>query len=130
MKLYSYSSELLTFAEVKWAKVKYGAGGIFIVTIIVFGFMTFQQPVGSVLRLRSQNSLVVENDVLRQELSLMSPRVSRLEMKARQLSEDDNILHLLVFPRKIGGDTISRSTYAPKGSKLRSLASAAADFSH
>ena len=82
MKLYSYSGELLTFTEVRWAKAKYGAGGIFIVIGIVFGFMMFQQPIASAVGLRPQYSLAVENDVLRHELSLISPRVSRLEIKA------------------------------------------------
>lgn len=129
MKLYSYSSELLTFAEVKWAKVKYGAGGLFIVVIIVFGFITLHEPIGSALGFRTENKLAVENDVMRQELSLMSPRVSKMERNVRQLHEDDNILHLLVYPRKIAGDTVSRFTDASKGSNVQSPVTADINFS-
>ena len=129
MKLYSYSSELLTFAEVKWAKAKYGAGGFFAVVIIVFGFITLHEPIGSALGFRTENRLAVENGVMRQELSLMSPRVSKIERKVRQLGEDDNILHLLVFPRKIGGDTVSHFTDASKGSKVQSPVTIAISFS-
>jgi hypothetical protein len=129
MKLYSYSSALLTFAEVKWARVKYCAGGFFIVVVIVFGFIALHQPIGNALGFRSENTLAVENDVLRQELSLMSPRVSKLERKVRQLREDDNILHLLVYPRKIAGDTVSRFTDASKGTTVQSPVTAAVSFS-
>jgi hypothetical protein len=116
---------LLTFAEVKWAKAKYGVGGFFIVVIIVFGFMTLHQPIGNALGFRTENKLAVENDIMRQELSLMSPRVSKMERKVRQLGEDDNILHLLVYPRKITGDTVSRFTDASKGSNVQSPVTAA-----
>ena len=129
MRLYSYSSEFLTFAEVKWARAKRGAGGFFVVVIIVFGFMTLHEPIGSALGFRTESKLAVENDVMRQELGLMSHRVSKMEGKVRQLHEDDKILHLLVYPGKIIGDTVLRSTDASKVSKVQSPATAAMSFS-
>jgi hypothetical protein len=118
VKLYSYSRELLTFAEAKSTRAKLTAGGILIGTIIFFGFITLNQSIGNALGFRSADTLAVENDILRQELHLMSPRVSKLEMKVRQLHERDNKLHVLLYPRTIAGDTVSRFTYATEGLKV------------
>ena len=115
MRLYSYSSEFLTFAEVKWARAKRGAGGFFVVVIIVFGFITLHEPIGSALGFQTESKLAVENDVMRQELGLMSHRVSKMERKVRQLGEDDNILHLLVYPARLPGTQFYVSQMRQKG---------------
>ncbi len=120
MKLYSYSSELLTFVEAKWAKAKLATVGILMGTIIFFGFIKLDQSVGNAHGSRSANALAADNDILHQQLCLMSPQVSKLEMQARQLSELDNKLHMLLHRNKIVGDTLSRFTYATKGSELQS----------
>lgn len=128
MKLYSYSSELLTFVEAKWAKAKFAACGILIGTIIFFGFIKLDQSVGNVLGSRWANTLAAENGFLRQQISLISPRVSKLEMQARQLDEHADKLQMLLPRRKIAGDTVSRFTYATNGFKLQSLIPSASSY--
>jgi hypothetical protein len=128
MKLYSYSSELLTFVEAKWAKAKLATIGIVIGTIIFFGFIELNQSVGNAYGSRSAITLAAENNILRQQLRLMSPRVSKLEMQARQLHEHADKLHMLLHRREIVGDTLSRFTYATKGSDRQSLIPAVISF--
>jgi hypothetical protein len=60
MKLYSYSNDLLTFVEAKWPVAKLATGGILIVTILLFGFITLNQSVGNGLESRSAKTLTAE----------------------------------------------------------------------
>ncbi len=123
MKLYSYSTELLTFVESKWTKTKFAVCGILIGTIIFFGFIKLDQSVGNVLGSHSANRLAAENEFLRQEIRLISPRVSKLETQARQLGDHAGKLQIL-----IAEDTLSRFIYATKGSELQSLIPLATSF--
>jgi hypothetical protein len=125
VKLYSYSSELLTFVEVKWVIVKYAISGILIGTVISIGVIKLNQSDGNTLGSRSANTLAADNNFLRQQVGLISLRVSRMEMQARQLNEHANKLHMLLPYRKIVGDTVSSFTNATNGLKSQSLISAA-----
>jgi hypothetical protein len=124
VKLYSYSSELLTFVETKWVITKFATGGILIGTVILFGVIKLNQSVGNALGSRSVSTLASENNFLRQQVSLISPRVSKLEMQARQLNEHANKLHMLLQGGKVVGDTVSSFTNSTKGFKLQSLITA------
>ena len=128
MKLYSYSSELLTFVEARWAKAKLAACGILIGTIIFFGFIKLDQSIGNPLGSRSANTLAAENNFLRQQISLVSPRVSKLEMQTRQLHEHAGNLQMLLHRRNFAGDTVSGFMYATNGFKRQSLIPAASNF--
>ena len=121
MKLYSYSSELHTIVEAKWAIAKFATSGILLGTFILFGVITLNQPVDDIVGSRSANTLRAENNFLRQQVSLISPRVSKMEMHAKQLNERANKLHILLPYRKIVGDTVSSSTNGTKGEKLFTL---------
>jgi hypothetical protein len=114
VKLYSYSSELHAFVEATWAIAKFVTGGILVGTVILFGVITLNQSEGNALGSRPANTLAAENDFLRQQLSLISPRVSKLEMQARQLNERANTLHMLLLRRKIVGDTVLSFANATK----------------
>jgi len=121
VKLYSYSSELHTIVEAKWAIAKFATSGILLGTFILFGVITLNQPVDDIVGSRSANTLRAENNFLRQQVSLISPRVSKMEMHAKQLNERANKLHILLPYRKIVGDTVSSSTNGTKGEKLFTL---------
>jgi hypothetical protein len=121
MKLYYYSSKLLTFVETKWVKPKFATVGILIGIVILLGAIKLNQSVGFALGSRSVNTLAAENNFLRQQVSLISPRVSMLEMQATQLNECANNLHLLLHGSKIVGDTVPRFMNATKRFKLQSL---------
>jgi len=110
VKLYSYSSESLTFLEAKWAKIKLAVYGILIASLIFFGLFKLDQSFGNILGSRSANAIAAENKVLRQEINLISPRVSKLELQARQLRDHASRLQILV-----AGDSLSRSIFAAKG---------------
>jgi hypothetical protein len=96
--------------------------------VILFGIIELNQSVGFALGSRSVSTLATENNFLRQQVSLISPRVSMLEMHARQLDERANNLHMLLPRRKIVGDTASSFSSAPKESKLQSLILASKSF--
>jgi hypothetical protein len=115
VKLYSYSSESLTFVDAKWAIAKFAIGGILIGTVILFGVIKLNQSVGNALESRSANTLVAENNFLRQQVSLISQQVNKLEMQARQLNERGDKLHMLLDRRKIVGDMGSSFANATKG---------------
>jgi hypothetical protein len=121
VKLYSYSSELHTLVEAKWARAKFATSGILLGTFILFGVITLNQPVDDIVVSRSANTLRAENNFLRQQVSLISPRVSKMEMQAKQLNERANKLHMLLPYRKIVGDTVASFTNMIKGEKLFTL---------
>jgi hypothetical protein len=128
VKLYSYSSELRTLVEAKGIIAKSAIGGILIGVIILFGVMKLNQSSGNALGSRSANTLVAENNFLRQQVSLISLLVSKMEMQARQLNERANKLHMLLPYRKIVGDTVSSFTDATNGLKPQSLIPSARSF--
>ena len=121
MKRYSYSSDLLELVEAKWVIVKYAISGILIGIVISFGVIKLNQSVGNALGFHSTNTLASENNFLRQQLSLISPGVSKLEMQTRQLNERANELHMLLPRRKIVGETVLKLTNATKEFKSQSL---------
>jgi hypothetical protein len=90
--------------------------------------MKLHQSVDYSLGSGSANALEAENDVLRQQLSLISPRMSRLETQAGQLHERADQLHMLLLRRKTAGNTARSFTNATKGSESRSLILSAARF--
>jgi hypothetical protein len=115
VKLYSYSSEILTFVEVKWTLAKFAIGGILFGIVILFGVIKLNQFVGDTLGAHSANTLTSENNFLRQQVSLISQQVNKLEMQARQLNERGDKLHMLLDRRKIVGDMGSSFANATKG---------------
>ena len=128
VKVYTYSSELRSYVEVKWARVKFATGGILVGVVIFFGVFVVDQSAGGAVMSRPAHALVVENEMLRRQLSSISPRVSWLEMQVRQSQERANELSMLLHRRKITGDTVSSFTNAPRGSRLRSAILAAKSF--
>jgi hypothetical protein len=125
MKLYSYSSDLLTLVEVKWTAAKIIGGGILIGTIFLLGLVMLNQSVGNGLESRSTKTLTGENNVLRRQLNFLSPRVNKLEIQVGQLSERANELHKLLPRRKSVRDTVLIFTNAIETSRLHSLMAAA-----
>ena len=101
MKLYSYSSELHRFVDARWIVARFITGRIIIGIIILFGALTLYQSIDYARESRSANSLAAENGILRRQLSLISPRVSKLETQASQLDERADDLQLLLYPHKI-----------------------------
>jgi hypothetical protein len=82
-------------------------GGIIIGAIIFFGFIKLNKSVGNVFGFPSANTLAADNNFLRQQVSLISPRVSKLEMQALQLNERANTFRMLLHRRKSVVDTVS-----------------------
>lgn len=110
MKIYSYSSELLTLVEEKWVKAKLAIVGVLIGTFLFYGLIKLNQSVGFTSGARAANMLVVENAVLRQELIAIPPRLSTLEAQAKGLRAQDNDLHLLLAHQEIVGDSVTGFT--------------------
>jgi hypothetical protein len=90
--------------------------------------MKLNQSSGNALGSYSVSTLAAENNFLRQQVSLISPRVRKMEMQARQLNERANKLHMRLPYRKIVGDTVSSFTNTTDGLKSQSLISAARNF--
>ena len=121
MKLYSYSSKLLTFVEAKWVILKFTTVGALMGIVILFGITELNQSVGFALGSHSASRLASENNFLRQQVNQISPRVSMLEMQAKQLNERADNLHLLHHSGKIVGDTVSKFTNVTKEFQSKSL---------
>ena len=128
MKLYTYSNELLTFVETKWVKARYVTVGVIISIVILVDVIDVNQSVGFALGSRSASILVSENNFLRQQVSQISPRVSKLEVQAALLNGRANNLDRLLHNGKIIGDTVSRFTNAAKEFKVHSLILAAKSY--
>jgi len=125
MKLYSNSSKLFTFVEAKWIKTKFAMVGIIIGFVIPFCITKLSHSVGFALGYRPASTLASENNFLRQQVSQISLRVSKMEMQATQLNERSDNLHLLLQNDKIIEDTVSRFTIAANEFKHQSLILAA-----
>jgi hypothetical protein len=128
VKLYSYSSKLLTFVEAKWIKAKFAAAGILIGIIIPFGIIKLDQSVSFALGSRSASTLASENNFLRHQVHVITYRVSKFEMQAAQLNERADKLHFLLHDSRILGDTASRFKRADKEIKHQSLIRATKSF--
>jgi len=128
MKLYSYSGKMLTFVEAKWFKAKFATVGIFIGIVIPFGIMKLNQPVSFTLGFRSTSTLTAENNFLQQQVSFISPRVSKFEMQTIRLNERANNLHRLLHNNKIMEDTVLRFKNVTKEFKHQSMIFAAKSF--
>ncbi len=128
VKVYSYSNKLLTFVDAKWAIAKLAVGGVFIGSLLFFGFIKLNQALGITPGSREAIALEAENNVLRQELILISPRVDKLAVKTRELSAQDEKLHLLLYRREMAGDSVAGFTYPDKWVVLQSLNPLATNF--
>jgi hypothetical protein len=107
---------------------KFAIGGVLLGVAILFGVIKLNASVDSVVRSRTSNTLAAENDLLRRQLSLISPRVDELEVQAKQLDERVYKLHVLLDGRKSVRDMDSRFTIAIKPSKRQSVIPVAASF--
>jgi hypothetical protein len=128
VKVYFYSNESLTFVDAKWGIAKLAVGGIIIGSILFFGFIKLNQVVGITSGSRTAIALASENNVLRQELTLISPRVSKLILKTRELSAQDEKLHLLLFHREMVRDSVTGFTCPTTWLVLQSLNSKASNL--
>ncbi|MGB2869525.1 MAG: hypothetical protein WBD36_13805 [Bacteroidota bacterium] len=86
MKLYLYSSECSTFVQARWVRAKYVVGGIFITVALLLAANHWQRFVGNA-SVRTTNTFVAENEILRGQLRVMAPRLNRLEVKTRLLND-------------------------------------------
>jgi hypothetical protein len=127
VRLYTYSNKLHMFVEAKWVMTKFAIGGI-IIGFIFLGVMRLNQSVANALGSRSTETLAVENQILRRQLTLISPRVNDLEMRAKQLDERVNTLHALLGGRKIDRDSAWRFANATKATKPQPVIPVAARF--
>ena len=128
VKVYSYSSELITFVDAKWAIAKLAFGGVLIGSILFFGFIKLSQAVGITPGSRTAIALAAENNILRQEVTLISPRVSMLVVKTRELSAQDEKLHMLLYHQEMVGDSVTGFTYPTKWVVIQSLNPLATNF--
>jgi hypothetical protein len=127
VRLYSYSNKLHTFVEAKWVMTKFAIGGI-LMGVILLGVMRLNQSVANALGSRSAETLAAENQILRSQLVLISPRVNELELQAKQLDERVNKLHALLDGRKIVRDTAWRFTNVIKVTQLKPAIPVRASF--
>ena len=107
MKIYSYSNKLLTFVDARWAIAKLAVGGVLIGSILFFGFIKLSQAIGITPGSRTAIALAAENNILRQEVTLISPRVSMLVVKTKELSAQDDKLHMLLYHQEMVGDSVT-----------------------
>jgi hypothetical protein len=105
--------------EAKWAKTTIAAGGIFLGTILLFGVLEPNQSVVDSRDFRSARALTAENDILRQQIGLISPRLNQLEIQTVQLREHANEFHKLLRRSTIVRDTVFSIANAAQRSKIQ-----------
>jgi hypothetical protein len=127
VKLYTYSDKLHMFVEVKWVIARFAMGGV-LMGIILLGVIRQNQFVANALGSRSAETLVAENQILRSQLSLISPRVNALETQTMQFDEQVNKLHEVLSHRSIVKDSAWRFTNAITGTKLKPVIPVRAGF--
>ena len=127
VRLYSYSKKLHMFVEAKWVMTKFAIGGI-IMGVVLLGVIRLSQSVANARGSRSVESLVAENQILRRQLTLISPRVNELEMQARQLDERVNNFRALLNSSMIVKDTAWRFRNVTPGAKSQYVISVARIF--
>jgi len=125
VRLYSYSSKLHNFAEVKWFTAKYAIGGILIGAVVLFGAIKLNQSVSAALGIQSTSTLTAENNFLRHQVSFISTKVNKLEMRTAQLDKCADNLNLLLHGSKIAGDTVPGFTNTAKSFKVQPMVYAA-----
>jgi hypothetical protein len=125
VKIYSYSSELLTFVDAKWTRARLAAFGVLIGTILFYGFIKLNQSVGFTSGARTAKMLAVENNVLRQELISIPPRLKKLEGQTKELCAQDDNFHVLLKHQEIIGDSVTGFTDPGEWLKLQSSNDAA-----
>lgn len=118
MRLYFYSTKSHTFGAVKWAMAKLFTGGVLVGSIIFFGLLKMNQFGSNTTGVHSANTLAAENDILRQQLNVLAPRVSELEMQAGQLHERANHIQMLLDRSEAVGNVFSGLMVAPSELKL------------
>ena len=128
LKVYSYSSDLLTFVEEKRVKVKLAVIGVLIGTSLFCGMIKLNQSVGFTSGARAAKMLMTENNVLRQELIVIPRRLNTLDVQIKGLDTQNNDLHALLTHQEITGDSVTGFTNPELWVKLQSLNSEAVNF--
>jgi len=128
VKIYSYSSELLTFVEEKWIRPKLAVVCALIGISLFFGMIRLNRSTGITSGARAAKMLVVENSVLRQELIAIHPRLNKLGVQTRSLGTQDNDLHAFLAHQEIVGDSVTGFTDSAKWVILQYLNPPATNF--
>ena len=102
--------------EAKWIRSKLAAMAVIIGCTIFFGLVKLDQAAAVTSGSQSARLLESENNILRQDLILISPKVNELELRTKRLSARASTLSKRIQGSVIAGDTISYLTYATKGS--------------
>ena len=114
VRLYTYSLELLTFAESKLTRLRFVFYGVLIGFIIFIGFITLNHSERNTVGSRTVNNLKEENVLLRRQWTVIASRVNRLELLERQYSERADRLSTLLRRDKDTRKVILRIARAAK----------------
>jgi hypothetical protein len=125
MKLYSYSGVSFKIVESKWALARSAAVGIFLGVLLLLAVVVVNQSVADAIGAHSTNALIAENEILRQQLNLIAPRVNNLEIQAERLKERAKGLHKLLQRHKSARDSVLSFTNATNALRIHSLVAAA-----
>ena len=108
MRLYSYSSKLHTLVKVKWAAARFITAGIISGIVLLFGAVKLDQSVVHVFGSHLSDTLIIENDFLRQQVSSISFQTGRLEIQTVHMNERLDKLKISLYRSKIVVDTVPR----------------------
>jgi hypothetical protein len=106
---------------------RFAVGGV-LIGLVLLGVIRVNQSIANALGSRLTETLATENQILRSQVSLISPRMNGLEMKAQQLNEQVNKLHTLLDRRMIVKDTVWRFTNVTKLSRPKFVNPVTASF--
>jgi hypothetical protein len=127
VKLYFYSKTLNAFLPMKQLITKCAIAGI-VTGILLLGAVRLNQFVSRGIESRSAEKLMMENQILKAQLDLISPRINDMELKTQDMNERVTAFRTLLYRHGIVGDTSWRFTDATRGPRSRSEVSAASIF--
>lgn len=106
--LYYFSAESLSFKPLRWAKSKYIGVGVGLGIVALWVTIEINQIAGDALGLgfAQTNVLLSENQLLRNQLTLLSGKLDGLDKRLSSLSQQGNELRAVVDLPKIDSDVL------------------------
>jgi hypothetical protein len=108
---------------VKWAAARFITAGIISGIVLLFGAVKLDQSVVHVFGSHLSDTLIIENDFLRQQLSSISFQTDRLEIQTVHLNERLDKLKISFYRSKIVMDTVPRFVDRVKARDLSAIGS-------
>lgn len=104
MRLYSYSAECVTTAEVRWISFRFVLLSV-VAGAVLFGVVIWNSSVTADFHPKETERLILENSILRDHMANISHKIVSRQDQLMQLQERDGVLNVLLHDRTMYGDS-------------------------